>query len=115
VVSGRQYELSSHREGFTASSILLSFLSSKSKYRRHRPLPDNTSHSQQTDIYAPSGIGTHNPSKRAAADPWLRPRGNWDRRIHCFRARKLSSHILAANNTMQFWNRVPSATKCASA
>jgi len=31
-----------------------------------RPLPNNTRHSQQTDIYALSGIGTGNPSKRAA-------------------------------------------------
>ena len=42
-----------------------------------RPLPDNTQHSQQTDIHAPSGIRTHNPSKQAAADPRLRPRGHW--------------------------------------
>jgi hypothetical protein len=33
-----------------------------------RPLPDNTQHSQQTDIRTPGGIRTHNPSKRAAAD-----------------------------------------------
>jgi hypothetical protein len=33
-----------------------------------------------TDIHAPGGTGTHNPSKRAAADPRLRPRGHWDRR-----------------------------------
>jgi hypothetical protein len=43
------------------------------------PLPDNTQHSQQTDIHAPGGIQTHNPSKRAAADTRLRPRGHWDR------------------------------------
>jgi hypothetical protein len=52
-----------------------------------RPLPNNTQHSQyltthnthnrQTD--APSGIGTRNPSKRAAADPRFRTRGYWDR------------------------------------
>jgi hypothetical protein len=35
----------------------------------HRPLPDNTQHSQQTDIHAPGGIRTHNLSKRAAVDP----------------------------------------------
>ena len=35
------------------------------------PLPDNTQHSQETDIYAPGGIRTHNPSKRAAAKPTL--------------------------------------------
>jgi hypothetical protein len=28
----------------------------------------NTQHSQQTNFYAPSGIRTHNPSKRSAAD-----------------------------------------------
>ena len=32
-----------------------------------------------TDIQAPSGIRTHNPSKRTAADPRLRTRGNWYR------------------------------------
>ena len=46
-----------------------------------RPLPDNTQHSQQTDIHAPGGIRTHNPSQRAAADLRLRPRGHWDRQI----------------------------------
>ena len=30
-----------------------------------RPLPDNTQHSQQTDIHAPSGIQTHNLSRWA--------------------------------------------------
>jgi hypothetical protein len=45
-----------------------------------RPLPDNTQHSQQTDIHALGGIRAHNPSKRAAVDPRLRPRGPWDRR-----------------------------------
>jgi hypothetical protein len=33
-----------------------------------RPLPDNTQHSQETDIHAPGGIQTRNPSKRATAD-----------------------------------------------
>ena len=44
-----------------------------------RPLPDNTQHSQETDIHAPGGIRTRNPSKRTAANPRLRPRGHWDR------------------------------------
>ena len=44
-----------------------------------RPLPDNTQHSQQRDVHTPGGIRTRNPSMRAAADPRLRPRGNWDR------------------------------------
>ena len=44
-----------------------------------RRRPDYTQHSTQTDIRAPGGIRTHNPSKRAAADPRLRRRGHWDR------------------------------------
>jgi len=35
------------------------------------PLPDNARHSQETDIHAPGGVRTLNPSKRAAADPHL--------------------------------------------
>jgi hypothetical protein len=42
-------------------------------------LPDNTQHSQETDIHAPGKIRTHNPGKQAAADSHLRPRGHWDR------------------------------------
>ena len=45
----------------------------------HRPLPDNTQHSQHTDIHAPGGIRTHNLSGRATVDLRLRPRGHWDR------------------------------------
>ena len=44
-----------------------------------RPPPDNTQHSQQTDLHAVGGIRTHNLSRRAAADLRLRPRGHWDR------------------------------------
>jgi hypothetical protein len=39
-----------------------------------RSLPDNTQHSQGTDIHASGGIRTRNPSKRAAAEP-----RHWDR------------------------------------
>jgi hypothetical protein len=39
----------------------------------------NTQHSQATDIHVPGEIRTHNPSKRAAEDPRLRPRDHWDR------------------------------------
>ena len=49
-----------------------------------RPLPDNTQHSQQTNIHAPGGIRTHDLSKRAAADLRLRPRGHWDRQLSTF-------------------------------
>ena len=44
-----------------------------------RPLPDSTQHSQQT-FTPPSVIRTHNLSRRAAAEPRLRPRGHWDQR-----------------------------------
>jgi hypothetical protein len=46
-----------------------------------RPLPDNTQHSQQTDIHATGGIRTHNLSRRATADLCLRPRGHWYRQF----------------------------------
>jgi hypothetical protein len=44
-----------------------------------RPLPDNTQHSQGTDIRATGGIRTANPSKQVAAGPGLRPLGRRDR------------------------------------
>ena len=47
-----------------------------------RSLPDNTQHSQETDFHALCGVRTHNPSKRAAADRHLGPRGHWDRPFH---------------------------------
>jgi hypothetical protein len=40
---------------------------------------DNTNTVQETNIHAPGGIRTHDPSKRSAADLRLRPRGHWDR------------------------------------
>jgi hypothetical protein len=43
-----------------------------------RPLPDNTQHSQETNILIAGGIRTPNTSTRAAADPHLRPRGHWN-------------------------------------
>ena len=45
-----------------------------------RPLPDNTQHSQQTNVHAPGGIRTHDLSRRGAANLRLRQRGHWDRR-----------------------------------
>ena len=38
----------------------------------HRPLLVNTQHSQETGFHAPGGIRTHNPRKRADADPRLK-------------------------------------------
>ena len=49
---------------------------------RHRyPLPDNTQHSQETNIHVPSGTRTRNPIKRVTADLRLRPRGHRDWRV----------------------------------
>ena len=44
-----------------------------------RPLPDNTQHSQGTDIHAPAGIQTRYTSKPAAADTRHKLRGRWVR------------------------------------
>jgi hypothetical protein len=41
----------------------------------------HTTVKHNTNIHAPGGIRTHNPSKRAAEDPRLRPHGHRDRRI----------------------------------
>ena len=46
-----------------------------------RPLPDNTQHSQQTNIHAPSRIWTHDLSRWVAADLRLRTSGHWDQLI----------------------------------
>jgi len=48
-------------------------------WAHRRDLCMKTQHSQPTDFHAPDGIRTHNPGKRAAADPRLGPRGHWDR------------------------------------
>ena len=53
-----------------------------------RPLPDSTQQSQQTNIHAPSGIRTHDLSRRATVYLRLRPRGLWDRRL-LFLVRKI--------------------------
>ena len=45
-----------------------------------RPVTDLTARTTLTsDIHALDVIRTHNPSKRAAADPRLRLHGHWDR------------------------------------
>ena len=46
-----------------------------------KPLPDNTQHLQETEMYGPGRIRTRNPSKLAVTEPYIRPRGQWDR--HC--------------------------------
>jgi hypothetical protein len=46
-----------------------------------KPLPDNTHHSQQTNIHSPCGIRTRNLNNRAATNPHFRLRCHWDRHI----------------------------------
>ena len=60
-----------------------------------RPLPENTQHSQQTNIHGPGGIRTNDLSRRAAVDLGLRPCGHWDRQ-ECLQG-KLIRHFNPLN------------------
>jgi len=64
-----------------------------------KPLPDNTQHSQDTDIYAPGGIRTFHPRKRTAADLRLRPRGRWDRPCKPVQRNNTKGKFIVAKNT----------------
>jgi hypothetical protein len=63
-----------------------------------RPLPENTRHSQKTNIHAPGGIRTHDLSRQAAAvarllRSWVRiPPGTWT--LGCCDCRVLSGRGL---------------------
>ena len=80
-----------------------------------RPDADISSwqHSQETYIHAAGGIRTHNPSKRAAADPRHRPRGHWDRHTGLYTAKYINIIIniftfiirLSPTNTLARWIR----------
>ena len=49
----------------------------------------------------PGGVRTHNPNKRAALDPRLRPRGHWDRHMHFYiHASVHRNSILIRSNEM---------------
>ena len=48
-----------------------------------------------TDIHASSEIRTSNPSKRAAAEPLLNPRGHWNRLHHGLSISMNASHDTA--------------------
>jgi hypothetical protein len=56
-----------HYRGFTITIIYMHHIRQDSTGRvispTQRPLPDNTQHSQETDIHAPSGIRTHKPAR----------------------------------------------------
>ena len=65
-----------------------------------RPLPDNTQHSQETDIHDPGGIRTRNPSMRETVDPRLRPLGHWDRLHRLLQQEFKSTHTKKALNPL---------------
>ena len=62
-----------------ASSILEVDSSGRVISSSQKTPPYNTQHLQETNIHSPGGILTHNLSRRAAADPRLRPLGHRDR------------------------------------
>ena len=47
--------------------------------RLKSPLSDSKQHSQETDIHAPGGIRTQNPSKWEVEYACVKPRGHWGR------------------------------------
>jgi len=67
------------RNGYTVGLFLIN-LWTMMKWDRNLYL-HNTQNSQRTDMLPIRGIQTHHSSKRAAADPRVRPRGHWDRRM----------------------------------
>jgi hypothetical protein len=69
---------------------------------KHRPLPDNTQHSQQTDIHAPERIRTQ---QRTVADPHHRLRGHLYRRCQTS-ARKIFKILLYKKKTAAYWQNI---------
>jgi hypothetical protein len=61
--------------------------------RRDLYLTTHNTHNRQTSM-PPSGILPHNPSKRAAADLSLIPRGHWDRQIKHFCSLQIHNPLL---------------------
>ena len=79
-----------------------------------RHLPDNTQHSQQTDIHATGGIRTHSLSRRAVADLRLRPRGHWDRLFTVFAEENSEGNLywLVYENIIPVLQKVPLLKMC---
>jgi hypothetical protein len=64
-----------------------------------------------TNIHAPGGIRTHNPSKRAAEDSRLRPHGHWDRLNHRTATHNFRRCVAKWSHTRKFvlkrsWSRM---------
>ena len=78
------------------------------------PLPDNTQHSQETDIHPSGGIRTRNSSKQEAADPRIRPCGHWDRQLKeysCINLLLLLLLLLRQQQTIKESNKQKQLTK----
>ena len=73
-----------HFRGFTITLRHTTFgrtpMDEWSARRRDLYLTTHNKHKRQTSV-PPGGIRTHNPNRRAAADPRLRPRGHCDRQL----------------------------------
>jgi hypothetical protein len=69
-----------------------------------RPLPDNTQHSQQTNIHSPGWILTHNLSRRAAENLRLRPRGHWYRHSSLCTPYKCVITVKYNSSHSQYWH-----------
>jgi len=74
------------------------------------PLPDKTQHSQDTDIKAPGGIRTHNPSKQAAGVPTLRPRGHRYRLHYMLNYFRIYKGVQFKNKPQTRWNLIDRST-----
>ena len=75
-----------------------------------RPLPDNTRHSQETDIYAPIRIQTCNPSKWAVADLHIRLRGHWDQLSNSI----LNNIVVSASPCLKLLSMSDTSVSCLS-
>ena len=71
---------------------------------KHRHLPESTQRSKET------GSQIHNPSKRADADPRLRPRKHWDRPSYVVYLlemwRLYSANMAVCVEEVRLWNEV---------
>jgi len=74
-------------------------------------LPDNTQHSQQTDVYASGRVRTYNLSRRAAVDLRLRPRGHRDRLKFTLEYNNNNNNN---NNNMKIWALINCILVCAA-
>jgi hypothetical protein len=68
---------------------------------RRRDLYLTTDNTHKRYIHTTCGIRTHNPSKRAAAEVLLRPRGHWDRHWHYLDLNRFFSLL----HFTEFWGK----------